>query len=111
MKRSSSQTALDKARAEIAAKRKKRETRFADTVLGWESEEEAARDGFPATVIGWDHPAAQTSKATPRAAKALPAEVRNADAAVSQKAKRIAFVFLMAVALVIGGFVFARIKS
>ena len=64
MKRNSAKATalLDAARAELASKRKRRETRFADTVLGWESEE-GAREGFPATVFGWDDPAAQNGPA------------------------------------------------
>ena len=105
MKRPVPSAALDKARAEIAAKRRKRETRFADTVLGWTSEEEAARDAFPSTVLGWDHPAAQIKAATPGDAllAALAAEEAGADAAMRRRLKRFACYCLAATAAVVAG--------
>ena len=107
MKRPAPSAALDKARAEIAAKRRKRETRFADTVLGWTSEEEAARDAFPSTVLGWDHTAAQTNAATPGDVLLAALAAEEAATAVRRRLKRFGWYCLGATTAVVVGFVLA----
>jgi hypothetical protein len=107
MKRPAPSAALDKARAEIAAKRRKRETRFADTVLGWTSEEEAARDAFPSTVLGWDHPAAQINAVAPGDVLLAALAAEEAATAVRRRWKRFACYCLAATAAVVAGFVVA----
>ena len=82
---------IEAARAEMAAKRKMRETRFADTVLGWESEEEAAaEDPFPQTVIGWDHPKAGDVPGNARLNALLAMERSNSESE-HQRAKRLIY--------------------
>ena len=82
---------IEAARAEMAAKRKMRETRFADTVMGWESEEEAAaEDPFPQTVIGWDHPEAGSTPADARL-NALLAMERSSSESDFQRIKRLVY--------------------
>lgn len=98
---------LDAARAELASKRKQRETRFADTVLGWESEEEAAQAGFPPTVMGWDHPAAQGSSPVDARMAAFIAEEAAASAAERRRLKRIGYGVAAIFALLVGGFIAA----
>jgi hypothetical protein len=83
---------IEAARAEFAAKRKMRETRFADTVLGWESEEEAAaEDPFPQTVVGWDHAEAHDKPADARL-NVLFAMERSAAGSDHARAKRFVYV-------------------
>jgi hypothetical protein len=60
MKKNTSSASLKAARAELAAKRRRRKVQFAHTVLGWQDDETVGIEAaFPATVLGWDHPAAQ----------------------------------------------------
>ena len=107
MKENSAKSAalLNAARAELASKRKQRETRFADTVLGWESEEEAAQAGFPKTVVGWDNPAAGGLIAVDARMAAFLAEEAALNAAEKRRAKRIGYTAAAAFVLLIGGFV------
>lgn len=86
---SSADALIEAARAEMAAKRKLRETQFADTVLGWESEEEAAAadDPFPQTVIGWDQSESGDRPHDPRLSVLLAME-RAQTEATHQQTKR-----------------------
>lgn len=62
MKKNTTSTSVKAARAELAAKRRRREVQFARTVLGWQNDEMiGVETAFPATVMGWDHPAAQAA--------------------------------------------------
>jgi hypothetical protein len=69
MKKNTSSTSVKAARAELAAKRRRREVQFARTVLGWQNDEMiGVETAFPATVMGWDHPAAQVGTSASRSA-------------------------------------------
>ena len=65
MKKNTTSASVNAARAELAAKRRRREVQFARTVLGWQNDEMiGVETAFPATVMGWDHPAAQVGAGT-----------------------------------------------
>jgi hypothetical protein len=99
---------LDAARAELAAKRKIRETRFAETVLGWQSEEEArAADDSPRTVIGWDHPQAGPDSKTVALLAALAAEEQATNEYERQKARRFVYIVLGIILSGMAGFFLA----